>query len=85
MINSPPISNWFENPSYYEDVIRYAKGDILVLLTDGVTECKNERGEMFTNFLTFDDVKKFRELKTARPLAAIFKGAPLYNGGNSPR
>lgn len=47
MINSPPISNWFENPSYYEDVIRYAKGDILVLLTDGVTECKNERGEMF--------------------------------------
>lgn len=47
MLNSPPISNWFENPSYYEDVIRYKKGDILVLLTDGVTECKNARGEMF--------------------------------------
>ena len=47
MLNSPPISNWFENPSYYEDTIRYAKGDILVLLTDGVTECKNPRGEMF--------------------------------------
>ena len=47
MLNSPPISNWFENPSYYEDVIPYRKGDILVLLTDGVTECKNARGEMF--------------------------------------
>lgn len=47
MINSPPISNWFENPSYYEDAIHYEKGDILVLLTDGVTECKNARGEMF--------------------------------------
>ena len=47
MLNSPPISNWFENPSYYEDVISYKKGDILVLLTDGVTECKNARGDMF--------------------------------------
>ena len=40
MLNSPPVSNWFDNPSYYEDVIPYRKGDILVLLTDGVTECK---------------------------------------------
>lgn len=47
MLNSPPVSNWFDNPSYYEDVIPYRKGDILVLLTDGVTECKNSRGEMF--------------------------------------
>ncbi|MBD5583921.1 MAG: SpoIIE family protein phosphatase [Clostridia bacterium] len=47
MLNSPPVSNWFDNPSYFDDVIPYKKGDILVLLTDGVTECKNERGEMF--------------------------------------
>lgn len=47
MLNSPPVSNWFENPSYFEDTIHYKKGDILVLLTDGVTECKNSRGEMF--------------------------------------
>ena len=47
MLNSPPISSWFEKPAYYEDVIPYKKGDILVLLTDGVTECKNARGEMF--------------------------------------
>ncbi len=47
MLNSPPVSNWFDNPSYFDDVIPYKKGDILVLLTDGVTESKNERGEMF--------------------------------------
>lgn len=47
MLNSPPVSNWFENPSYFDDVIPYEKGDILVLLTDGVTECRNGRGEMF--------------------------------------
>lgn len=47
MLNSPPVSNWFENPSYFDDSIPYKSGDILVLLTDGATECKNERGEMF--------------------------------------
>lgn len=47
MLNSPPVSGWFDNPSYFDDTISYKKGDILVLLTDGVTECKNDRGEMF--------------------------------------
>ncbi len=47
MLNSPPVSNWFENPNYFEDAIPFKKGDILVLLTDGVTECRNPRGEMF--------------------------------------
>lgn len=47
MLNSPPVSNWFDNPSYFDDSITYEKGDILVLLTDGVTECKNDRGQMF--------------------------------------
>ena len=47
MLNSPPVSNWFDNPSYFDDIIPYKKGDILVLLTDDVTECKNWKGEMF--------------------------------------
>ncbi len=47
MLNSPPVSNWFDNPSYFDDSIGYKRGDILVLLTDGVTECRNGRGEMF--------------------------------------
>lgn len=47
MLNSPPVSNWFDDPRYFEDTIPYKKGDILVLLTDGVTECRNAAGEMF--------------------------------------
>ena len=46
-LNSPPVSNWFENPTYFEDTLAYSRGDILVLLTDGVTESRNSRGEMF--------------------------------------
>ncbi|MGN0804609.1 MAG: SpoIIE family protein phosphatase [Candidatus Coproplasma sp.] len=47
MLNSPPVSNWFDHPSYFEDTIPYKNGDVLVLLTDGVTESKNRYGEMF--------------------------------------
>lgn len=46
-LDSPPVSNWFDNPAYFDDTMPYKKGDILVLLTDGVTECRNGRGEMF--------------------------------------
>lgn len=47
VLNSPPVSNWFDNAAYFEDTIPYSNGDILVLLTDGVTESKNRYGEMF--------------------------------------
>lgn len=47
MLNSPPVSNWFEPAAYFDDTIPYKKGDILVLLTDGVTECRGYNGEMF--------------------------------------
>lgn len=44
---APPVSNWF-NEFYYEDrELAYEKGDILVLLTDGVTESRNAEGELF--------------------------------------
>lgn len=47
MLNSPPVSNWFDNTNYFDDSINYKRGDILVLLTDGVTECRGSHGEMF--------------------------------------
>jgi len=45
--NSPPISNWFDYFSYIDLKESYSEGDILVLLTDGITEAKNEKGERF--------------------------------------
>ncbi len=47
ILNSPPVSNWFERANYFDDAIPYKSGDILVLLTDGVTERRSMNGEMF--------------------------------------
>ncbi len=44
---APPISTWMPDFAYEEREFPYEKGDILVLLTDGVTECVNGKGEMF--------------------------------------
>lgn len=44
---APPISNWFSDFAYKENELPFARGDILVLLTDGVTECVNAKGEQF--------------------------------------
>ncbi len=44
---APPISNWFSDFAYKENELPFSRGDILVLLTDGVTECVNAKGEQF--------------------------------------
>ncbi|MBQ8320291.1 MAG: SpoIIE family protein phosphatase [Clostridia bacterium] len=44
---SPPISNWVSGFEYCEKPFSFERGDMLVMLTDGVTECKNAAGEMF--------------------------------------
>jgi hypothetical protein len=44
---APPVSNWMPDFTYRENAISYEKGDILVLVTDGVTECMNSKGEQF--------------------------------------
>ncbi|MBO5525682.1 MAG: SpoIIE family protein phosphatase [Clostridia bacterium] len=43
---SAPISNWMEF-DYRDNVMYYASGDMLVLLTDGIVESKNKYGEQF--------------------------------------
>ena len=44
---APPISNWMTDFAYSERELPFEKGDILVLVTDGVTECVNAKGEQF--------------------------------------
>ncbi|MGN1061768.1 MAG: PP2C family protein-serine/threonine phosphatase, partial [Candidatus Scatosoma sp.] len=44
---APPVSNWIENLEYTEKHMSYEAGDLLVLLSDGVTECPNTAGERF--------------------------------------
>ena len=44
---APPISTWMPNFEYKERELPFESGDLLVLLTDGVTECVNAKGEQF--------------------------------------
>ena len=44
---APPISNWMPDFPYLENEMLFKSGDILVMLTDGVTECLNSAGEQF--------------------------------------
>jgi hypothetical protein len=44
---APPISNWMPDFEYRENEMPFERGDILVMLTDGVTECVNSAGEQF--------------------------------------
>lgn len=48
VMNSPPISTWIPDFEYQDRLIGYREGDILALITDGVTESKNEKGEQFS-------------------------------------
>ena len=47
-MNAPPVSNWMPDYRYEDRVIGYRTGDILALVTDGVTECRNAAGELFS-------------------------------------
>lgn len=44
---APPISNWMPDFTYREKQLPFERGDILALVTDGVTECVNSAGEQF--------------------------------------
>ncbi len=44
---APPISTWMPDFNYQEGEMPFERGDILALLTDGVTECTNAKGELF--------------------------------------
>ncbi len=44
---APPISTWMPDFYYHESELPFEKGDILALVTDGVTECVNIKGEQF--------------------------------------
>lgn len=44
---APPVSNWMTEFVYAEKQMPYEEGDLLVLLSDGVTECPNRTGERF--------------------------------------
>ncbi len=47
-MSSPPISTWIPDFAYHDRYFGYERGDILVMLTDGVTESRSPDGEQFS-------------------------------------
>lgn len=44
---APPVSNWIQGFAYEERELPFERGNVLALITDGVTECANSAGEFF--------------------------------------
>ena len=44
---APPISTWMTDYDYCEREMPFHSGDVLVMVTDGVSECVNSAGEQF--------------------------------------
>jgi serine phosphatase RsbU (regulator of sigma subunit) len=42
-----PLLGFFERPQFEEASVRLSPGDLLILYTDGVTECEDEEGQFF--------------------------------------
>ncbi len=48
VMSAPPVSTWMPDYRYEDAALPCERGDLLVLLTDGVTESRNARGEQFS-------------------------------------
>lgn len=76
---APPISNWITDYVYEEKAMPFEKGDILALVTDGVTECTNSVGEQF-GIERVESV--LMQSRTAEDFIAKLKSAlKVYCGG----
>ena len=63
-MNAPPVSNWIPDFGYEDQFISYHKGDILVMMTDGVIESRNQKGEMFSLERVEDLLRKSESAET---------------------
>ena len=60
--------------------MRLAKGDVLVLLTDGLEETTNPEGELFGTDRILKVVHQNRRLKTAKIVKSVFEALENFSG-----
>ena len=46
-ITGKPVTNYFDEVNYDEKIAEFKPGDKILLITDGITECRNINGEEF--------------------------------------
>ena len=63
-MNAPPVSNWIPDFGYEDRFISYRKGDILVMMTDGIIESRNAKGEMFSLERVEDILRKSNDAES---------------------
>lgn len=56
-IRGKTVSNWYQGISYNDLIMDYQSGDMLILMTDGIPDLKNKKGEYYT----FDRAKNIIE------------------------
>ncbi|MCI5675121.1 MAG: SpoIIE family protein phosphatase [Ezakiella sp.] len=73
-----PITNYFNSIKYKEETIDFLPGDKILLITDGITECKNKSNEEYGE-------ERVESLIKRRPddiLASLEKSLRQYGGQN---
>jgi len=66
-----PLGSRFNITDFTENQMNYNSGDILVLYTDGVTECRNRKGEMYTEERLADLIQTHSQLSASELISLI--------------
>ena len=68
----------FPRDDYEVKTISLEKGDIVLLFTDGITECRNEANEEYTEERLINLLKKHRKLSAGELQDKIFDEVSAY-------
>ena len=61
--------------------LRLAKGDLMLLLTDGLEETANPEGELFGSKRIIEEVQSNRDKSAAEIVGALFASLAVFSGG----
>lgn len=76
----PPLG-WFPEGSYHSDEVSLNPGDILLLMTDGLTEAFSSNNEMFGRDRIFEVIRRTRAADADQIVEAIFREVASFSEG----
>ena len=68
-------------PYEVEGPLKLVKGDIIILLTDGLAETPNSEGELFGAQRVIDELHRNRSLSAAEIVNSVFKRVADFSQG----
>jgi len=79
-----PVIGLVDEPDYEEQSVTLAKGDVLVMYTDGVTEAINENEEMFSEVRLWAVIQECHALSAGQMVDTIHRAVQSFCG-NAPQ